>query len=192
VDNSRRGRPHRPNLAWRRHTFKSLGELIPAGQPGADPHTVLAAFPTPAQADAWRLDVLTRLFGQTQQDTSEVPPVANGLTLAGPNPIYPTLPQVFPPIPQQCSLIMGGNSSFSFDGVQAQSVVENNVPTGAPVTFETAFWIVVDGFDPAEVTWATMSLSTPMRRRVSPRRYSRERSPTRSPPRLPSTVRPCR
>jgi phospholipase C len=133
-----------PMGAWRRNTFKSLGELIDTSNTPATSATVNASLATAYNSvGAWRLDVLTRLYGATTQTTP--PPFQPGLNQPGPTP-----QQVFPPIQQQCYLIMN-KTTFGQDEVEGLSEQQNQGNPNGPVTFQNAFWVVVDGFEPAEV-----------------------------------------
>ncbi len=131
---------------WRRRAFKSLGLLIDTTKP-----------PTPASeviledhsvVDGWRADVLTRLWGPN-------PPLPVGiheppflLPLPSSTPL-----QAWPPLAQQCYFIMD-KTTFGQDEVDAQRTVQHN-QTGSgitgPATFASAFWVIVDGFEPAEL-----------------------------------------
>jgi phospholipase C len=135
--------PNLPLNGWRRSTFSSLGTLIDTTKTAATKQEVLNALPSHATVDAWRLDALTRLFGAT-------PPGPTAPNLLLPNPAQIPLAQVFPPLQQQCYLIMN-KTAFGLDEVKALSELQNNGNQNGPVTFSNAFWVVVDGFDPAEV-----------------------------------------
>jgi hypothetical protein len=138
--------PKSDPAGWRRSMFSSLGDLIDTSlTPSASEEVANAMSQAFESVDAWRLDALTRLFGSTP-----VPPLTTGPTALLP-PTSPTPAQVFPPIPQQCYLIMG-KTTFGKDEVSGQSELQNGSGIyDGMTTFGGAFWVVVDGFDPAEV-----------------------------------------
>jgi phospholipase C len=136
--------PLNPPDNWRRSTFQSLGKLIDTSNP---PPNVQVNLPTPAVVDGWRRDVLTRLFGNGPLPSGATKPMA---VLSPPNPA-PV--QAWPPLQQQCYFIMD-KTTFGQDEVDALRTSQNNqignTITG-PATFASAFYVVVDGFEPAEL-----------------------------------------
>jgi phospholipase C len=136
-----------PNPGWRRNTFKSLSKLLnslPAPPTTTTfsnanpPPTLQLPLAKPDDVDQWRLDALTRCFGTvsvTGPNSSVLPPVDSA-------PI-----QAWPPLQQQCYFIMD-KTTFGRDEVEAQSALQHTVDSA---TFPNAFWLVVDGFEPAEL-----------------------------------------
>jgi hypothetical protein len=145
--------PNDPPRNWRRSTFASLGALIDTSKTPV-PAAAIAGVPSVARVEAWRNDALTRLFGTSPSTT------APQVLLPTPNPLPP---QVWPPLQQQCYFIVD-KTTFGRDEVDGQRTLEGNqngtVITG-PATFASAFFVVVDGFDPAELNLGPFVPSSP-------------------------------
>jgi hypothetical protein len=133
--------PEDPPLNWRRQTFSSLGILVDTTRQPASATEVASQLPSVAQADAWRTDLLTRLFdpGPT--------PVSVNLPIPGPAPL-----QAWPPLQQTCSVV-ANKTTFGLDEVKAAAKTEGST-TGS--TFP-AFWVILDGFDPAELNLGSLA-----------------------------------
>ena len=147
--------PNAMNNAWRRSTFKSLGLLINTSNPPVPASQVNLV--THDDVDGWRLDALTRLFGSNPRSSgTAVPPFV--LPTADPIPV-----QAWPPLQQQCYFIMD-KTTFGQDEVDALRTTQGNQAgtniTGL-ATFTSAFWIVVDGFEPAELNLGPLVPSEP-------------------------------
>jgi phospholipase C len=125
---------------FRRSTFSSLGVLIKSNN--APTPAANINLPSLDQVDAWRIDALNRLFGATPVLTAKP-----AFVLPAPNPV-PT--QAWPPLQQQCYLITD-KTTFGLDEVQAQLALQMSMGDTSPATFDNAFWVVVDGFEPAEL-----------------------------------------
>jgi phospholipase C len=149
--------PLNPPNNWRRNTFANLGMLINTNNtpvPSSQIH-----LPPTQLVDQWRLDALTRLFGPAPM-----------IGTAPPNPALPapdpTVTQAWPPLQQQCYLIMD-KTTFGEDEVDAQRQAQND-PSSGSVTFSSAFWVVVDGFDPAELNLGPLVPNAPGYIAISP------------------------
>jgi hypothetical protein len=127
--------PSDPTLNWRRETFSSISALVDttgARASKADVAAALADFPL-SQVYSWRSDLLTRLYTANP----------SGSKIALPTPSPDPL-QAWPPLQQTCYLV-ADKTTFGLDEVAAQAQA-----TGA-ATFPSAFWVMVDGFDQAEL-----------------------------------------
>jgi phospholipase C len=123
---------------FRRNTFSSLGLLInSSGTPVPASEINLPSFDV---VDGWRNDALTRLFGTNPALNSSPSAV-----LAA-----PSTNQQWPAPQQQCYLIMD-KTTFGQDEVDAMREVDNNGMLTGPATFPSAFYIVLDGFEFAEL-----------------------------------------
>jgi phospholipase C len=146
--------PDQPPLNWRRETFSSLSALIPTGNQMVSSAEVLQTLPSVEQADAWRTDLLTRLFGPNPSypGTFQSPSMWRGpsfiLPDPGPDPI-----QAWPPLQQTCYAV-ADKTTFGLDEVEAAATAAGD--PGGPATFPSAFWVMVDGFDAAELNIGTL------------------------------------
>jgi phospholipase C len=135
--------PNLPTGGWRRNTFSSLGVLLNTSNP--PPNTPINLV-TQDAVYAWRNDVLTRLYAANPTYNSLKPVIF--LPPANPLPA-----QAWPPLQQQCYFIMD-KTIFGQDEVDAQRTAQGNqrgTTILGPATFPAAFWLVVDGFEPAEL-----------------------------------------
>jgi phospholipase C len=146
--------PNLPLNGWRRNTFKSLGMLIDTSV--TPPNTPINLVTADAVYN-WRLDVLTRLYGAD-------PTYSSGLAKPFLPAASPIPAQCWPPLQQQCYFIMD-KTTFGQDEVDALRTVQGNqrgdVILG-PATFQDAFWLVVDGFEPAELNLNAPPPATPL------------------------------
>jgi phospholipase C len=149
--------PDQPPLNWRRETFTSLSALIPTGNTMASQAEVLAQLPSVGQVDSCRTDLLTRLFGPSPSypPNFQNPPL--GQKWKGPSTILPNPGpdpiQAWPPLQQIC-YVVANKTTFGLDEVQAAATFEGNA--NGPATFDSAFWVMLDGFDAAELNLGTL------------------------------------
>jgi phospholipase C len=147
--------PEAPPLNWRRETFTSLSALIPAGNTPVSKAEVLAQLPSVPQVDAWRTDLLTRLFGPSP---AYPPSFSNpsepwkGPSVIVPNP-GPDPLQAWPALQQTC-YVVADKTTFGLDEVQATATAAGD--PGGSATFAGAFWVMLDGFDAAELNTGSL------------------------------------
>jgi phospholipase C len=142
-----RNLPMNPPGNWRRQTFSNLGVLINQSNQAASSADVTNGLPSVETVQKWRVDAVYRLFGPNPAPLTESSPSGPAVVLPPPSP---TPVQAWPPLQQQCYFIMN-KTAFGADEVRGLSEVQNNGNQNGAVTYPTAFWVVVDGFDPAEV-----------------------------------------
>ena len=151
--------PDQPPLNWRRETFSSLTTLIPAGNQRASRAEVLGQLPSYEQVDGWRTDLLTRLFGPNpaypptflNTDGSwQGPPVI--LPNPAPDPV-----QTWPPLRQTCDAV-ADKATFGLDDVRVAAAAGGDPGGTAP--FPSALWVILDGFDAAELNLGTLAQKT--------------------------------
>ena len=131
-----------PNLSnWRRQTFKSLSSLTPSFASSAP----IISVPARPDAVALQTNAINRYQGAPNKQDDNT--VSNWQPTLSPSNLVPT-PQNWPPVAQGCQVIMT-IPSYSQGQVQDQAQLDNS---GDTATFPNAFIVVVDGFEPIELT----------------------------------------